>query len=86
MFINCKIDFIFYKVPQECLSSMNTYCLNVTRADGSDIAMSTCVRSDNGFVHVFVENLVWMTSYNFSIVSDNNLGQQSTAAISFCKE
>ena len=85
MFINCKIDFIFYKVPQECLSSMNIYCLTVTRADGSHIAMSTCVRSDIGFIHVLVENFVWTTSYNFSIISNNNLGQ-STAAIFFCKE
>ena len=86
MFIITEIDFIFYKVPQECLSSMNIYCLNMTRAEGSDIAMATCVRSDNGFVHVLVENLVWMTSYNFSIISNNNLGQQSTTAIIFCKE
>ena len=65
---------------------MNTYCLSVISAEGTEVVMSHCVRSDNGNIHLLVENLVWNTSYNFSITSSNSLGQQSTAAISFCKE
>ena len=81
---NFKINVkLFYKVPQECQSSMNNYCLSVISAK---VGMSSCVRSDDGNIHVLMKNLVWNTSYNFSIISNNNLGQQSTAAISFCKE
>ena len=65
-FFYFKIDVIlFYKVPQECQSSMNTYCLSVTSAK---VGMSSCVRSDDGYIHVLVENFVWNTSYNFSII------------------
>ena len=65
---------------------MNLYCLNVTSAKGNGVAMTPCVGSDNGYVRVVVENLVWSTSYNFSIISSNNIDQQSTSEISFCKE
>ena len=65
---------------------MNLYCLNVTSAKGNEVAMPPCVRSDNGYVHVVVKNLVGTTSYNFSIISSNNIDQQSTSEISFCKE
>ena len=82
---NLKINIVFCKVPQECQSSMNTYCLSVITAEGNEV-LSHCVRSDNGYINVLVENLVWNTSYNFSIISNNSLGQQSTVAISFCKE
>ena len=82
---NFKINVIFYKVPQECESTMNTYCLSVIIAEGNEV-LSRCVRSDDGYIHVLVQNMVWNTSYNFSIISNNSLGQQSTAAISLCKE
>ena len=62
---------------------MNTYCLSVISAK---VGMSSCVRSDDGYIHVLAENFVWNTSYNFSIISHNSLGQQSTAGISFCME
>ena len=65
---------------------MNTYCLSVSSAEGSEVAMSRCVRSNEEYIHVLVEKLVWNTSYNFSVISNNSLGQQSTAAMSFCKE
>ena len=86
MYIIVRFDIMFYKVPQECQSSMNTYCLSVTSAEGSEVARSRCVRSSDGYIHVLVDKLVWNTSYNFSIISNNNLGQQSSATMSFCKE
>ena len=64
---------------------MNTYCLSVITTEGNEV-LSHCVRCDDGYVHVLAENLLWNTSYNFSIISNNNLGQQSTTALSFCKE
>ena len=82
---NFKINVIFYNVPEECQSSMNTYCVSVITAEGNEV-LSLCVRSDDGYIHILVQNLVWNTSYNFSIISNNSFGQQSTAAISFCKE
>ena len=82
---NFKINIILYKVPQECHSSMNTYCVSVITAEGNEV-LSHCVRSDDRYIDVLVKNLVWNTFYNFSIISNNSLGQQSTAAISFCKE
>ena len=77
---------MFYKVPQECLSSMNTYCLSVTTAEGKEVTIFSCVRSDDRSVHLLVEYLMRNTSYSFSIISNNTLGQQSTTAILFCKE
>ena len=65
---------------------MNTYCLSVTSADGIEVARSRCVRSSDGYIHVLVEKVVWNISYNFSIISHNNVGQQSTPSMSFCKE
>ena len=81
-----KSDVLFYKVPQRCLSSVNTYCLSVTSAEGKEVTIFPCVRSNGRSVHLLVENLMWNTSYSFSIISNNYVGQQSTAAISFCKE
>ena len=65
---------------------MNSYCVSVTSAVGNEVAMSPCVRSDDRSVHLLVENLMRNTSYSFSIISNNNVGQQSTSAIFFCKE
>ena len=63
---------------------MNTYCLSVTSAEGNEVAMFPCVRSDGRSVHLLVENLKQNTSYSLSIISDNNSGQQqSTGAIFF---
>ena len=45
IFLTLKINVIlFYKVPQEYQSSMNTYCLSVISAK---VGMSSCVRSDH---------------------------------------
>ena len=65
---------------------MNTYCLKVTSAEGNELAISSCVRSDDGCIVILVDNLAWNTSYIFYIISKNNIGQQSTAGISLCKE
>ena len=86
MYIIVRLDIIFYKVPQECQSSMNTYCLSVTSAEGIEVARSRCVMSSDGYIHVLVDKVVWNTFYNFCIISNNNLGQQSTATMPFCKE
>ena len=64
---------------------MNTYCLKVTSAEGSEIDMSPCVKSEDRLVHLLVENLPESSSYNFTIISHNSVGEQSTAAVSFCK-
>ena len=65
---------------------MNAYCLNVISAEGNEVGMSYCVRSDDGYIRVLVENLARNASYSFSILSNNYIGQYSTAGISFCKE
>ena len=60
---------------------MNSYCLKVTTAEGNEVAMSLCVRSDDTHVHLLVEDLNENSSYNFTIISSNSIGEQSTAAI-----
>ena len=70
-------------MPQECQSSMNSYCLKVTNAEGNKVAMSLCVRSDDRHVHLLVADLSESSSYNFTIISSNSIGEQSTAAIPF---
>ena len=62
---------------------MNSYCLKVTNAEGNEVAMSLCVRSDDRHVHLLVEDLNESSSYNFTIISSNSIGEQSTAAIPF---
>ena len=65
---------------------MNSYRVSVTCAEGNEVTIFPCVRSDQKSVNLLVENLMRNTSYSFSIISNNNLGQQSTAAIVFCKK
>ena len=62
---------------------MNAYSLIVTNAEGNEVAMSLCVSSDDGHVHLLVEDLNESSSYNFTIISNNSIGEQSTAAIPF---
>ena len=63
---------------------MNSYCLKVTNAEGNEVAMSPC-RSDDRHVHLVVEILIKNLSYNFTIITSNSIGEQSTAAIPFSK-
>ena len=65
---------------------MNCYRVGVMSAEGKEITIFPCVKSDGRFVHLLVESLMWNTSYSFSIISNNSVGQQSTALIYFCKE
>ena len=65
---------------------MNSYRVSVTSAEGNEVTIFPCVRSDQKSVNLLVEYLMRNTSYSFSIISNNNLGQQSTAAIVFCKK
>ena len=44
IFLTLRSILYCYKVPQECQSSMNTYCLSVISAK---VGMSSCVRSDD---------------------------------------
>ena len=64
---------------------MNSYCVTVTNAEGNEVAKSPCVRSDDRHVHLLVEELNESSAYNFTIISSNSIGEQSTAAVSFCK-
>ena len=64
---------------------MNTHCLKVASTEGSEVAKSPCVRSEDRLVHLLVENLPESSSYNFTIISNNSVGEQSIAAISFRK-
>ena len=64
---------------------MNTYYLKVASAEGSEVAMSPCVRSEDRLVHLHVQNLPESYSYKFTIISNNSVGEQSTAAIPFRK-
>ena len=57
----------------------------MTSTEGSEVDMSPCVKSDDTLVHLLVENLPGSSSYNFTIISNNSVGEQSTAAVSFCK-
>ena len=61
---------------------MNSYCLKVTNAEGNKVAMSPCI-SDDRYVHLLVEDLNESSSYNFTIISSNSIGELSTAAIPF---
>ena len=75
-----------YQVLQECChSSVNSYLLTVTNANGNEVAVSPCVECDNS-VSLLVENLDLSLFYNFTIKSSNNIGEQSTTAVSFCKQ
>ena len=65
---------------------MNSYRISVTSAEGYEVTIFPCVRSEGRSVHLLVENLMRNASYSFSILSNSNVGQQSTAAILFCKE
>ena len=56
---------------------MNSYCLKVTSAEGNEVAMSPCTSGD-GHVHLLVEDLNENLSFNFTIVSSNSIGEQST--------
>ena len=62
---------------------MNSYCLKVTNAEGNEVAMSLRVRCDDRHVLLLVEDLNESSSYNFTIISSNSIGEQSTAAIPF---
>ena len=55
----------------------------MTNAEGNEVAMSLCVRSDDRHVHLQVEDLNESSAYNFTIISSNSIGEQSTAAIPF---
>ena len=61
---------------------MNSYCLKVTNADGIEVAMYPCI-SDDRHVHLLVDDLNESSSYNFTIMSSNSIGEQSSAAIPF---
>ena len=61
---------------------MNSYSLKVTNAEGITVAMFSCI-SDDRHVHLLVEDLNESSSYNFTIISSNSIGEQSTAAIPF---
>ena len=61
---------------------MNSYCLKVTNAEGIAVAMSPCI-SDDRHVHLLVEDLNESSSYKFTIISSNSIGEQSTTAIPF---
>ena len=54
----------------------------MTNAKGNKVAMSPCI-SDDGHVHLLVDDLNGSLPYNFTIVSSNSIGEQSTAAIPF---
>ena len=62
---------------------MNSYSIKVTNAEGNKVAMSLCVTSDDGHVHLLVEDLNESSAYNFTIISSNSIGEQSTAAFPF---
>ena len=62
---------------------MNSYCLKVTNAEGNKVAKSLCARSDVRQVHLLVEDLNESSAYNFTIISNNSIGKQSTAAVLF---
>ena len=65
---------------------MNYYCLEVTSAGRNEVAISPCVMSEDGHVRLLVENLTESSSYNFTIISNNSIGEQSTAAVLFSKK
>ena len=64
---------------------MNSYFLNVTCAEGNEVAVSRCVGcGDDNSVNLLVEKLNFSSFYNFIIKSNNSIGEQSTTAVSFC--
>ena len=74
------------QVHDECQSTTDSYCLTLTSAEPNEDIISSCVGSDNGSsINLSVENLKFSSFYNFTIVSNNSIGQQSTTAASFCE-
>ena len=71
--------------PQECQSSVNSCCLNVTSVEENDVAISHCTMSGDGPVTLLVGQLNESSSYKFTITSSNNIGEQSTTAVPFSK-
>ena len=70
----------------ECQFTMDSYCLTLTSAERNEDIMSSCVGFDNGSsISLSVENLNFSSFYNFTIVFNNSIGQQSTTAASFCE-
>ena len=65
---------------------MNSYFLKVTSADRNEVAVSPCVGCDDNSVNLLVYNLDKSSFYNFTINSNNSVGEQSTTAASFCKQ
>ena len=74
------------QIPEECQSSVNSYLLTVTSADGNEVAVSPCVGCYDEFVTLLVENLNLSSFYNFTIISSNSIGKQSTKVSPFCKQ
>ena len=62
---------------------MNSYCLKVTKAEGNKVVMSLSVRSNDRHVHLLVQELNESSSYNFTIISSNSIGEQSTTVFPF---
>ena len=62
---------------------MNSYCLKLTNAEGNEVVMSLCVRSDDRHVHLLVEDLNESSAYKFTITSSSSIGEQSTTAFPF---
>ena len=54
---------------------MNSYYLKVTSADGNEVAVSACVGCDNSVI-LLVENFDLSSFYNFTINSNNRIGEQ----------
>jgi len=48
--------------------------------------MTSCARSNVGPMFLVTEKLNGRISYSFIILSSNSIGQQTTAAVQFCKK
>ena len=73
------------QILNECQFAVNSYFLKVTNADGNTVAVSPCVECGNS-INLLVKNLNFSSFYNFTIKSNNSIGEQLTTAASFCKQ
>ena len=71
-------------IPEDCQSSMNSYCLKVPSTIGVCTSIDN-VKSNDSYVALLRKGLTGSSFYMYTIVSSNSIGQQETTPFSFCK-
>jgi len=64
---------------------MDLYCLEVINKEGGETAATDCKMSTDGSIVLVAEDFDERTCYSFTIISNNSIGQ-STTAVPYCKQ